>query len=170
MLEKKGAPQFSQIMAVRYSGVGNIKITTNHSSKASDIMKYGNDIAGIITTNKVLSILLDTEHYCIKINKIPMWCSNNEPMTVDLIHKELCTYLPEYKEMKQWCIPCWLGNEETIHTKNFASIVIDLTNKWDREALLETSQIKLFNYDCTITPYEERPQVFQCTKCGMYSH
>ncbi len=106
----------------------------------------------------------------MKINKVPTWCGNNEPMSIDMIHEELCTYLPEYKDMKQWCIPHWLGNDETIRAKDFASIVINLTNKQDRDILLEIAHIKLFNYNCTITPYEERPQVFQCTKCGMYSH
>src|SRR5260370_752265 len=73
----------------------------------------------------------------VKTNEVLMWCGNNDPMTMDLIHKELHTYLPEYNEMKQWCILHWLGSEETIHTKNFASIVIDLTNKHDRDTLLE---------------------------------
>ena len=72
--------------------------------------------------------------------------------------------------MKQWCIPCWLGNEETICAKEFTSIMIDLTNKQDRDNLLKTAWLKLFNINCTITPYEERLQVFQCTKCSMYSH
>src|SRR5258708_28800270 len=36
--------------------------------------------------------------------------------------------------------------------------------------MLRIAQLKLFNINCTITPYKERPQVFQCTKCGMYSH
>ena len=105
MLEKKGVPQFFHVMAVGYSGAGNIKITTTHTSKASDMMKHRQDIAEIITSNKVLSILPDTEHYHVKINKVPMWCRNNEPMSVNMIHKELCTYLPEYKNMKQWHVP-----------------------------------------------------------------
>ncbi len=62
MLEKKEVPQFFRIMAVGYLGVGNIKIMTNHSSKALDLMKYRKYIAEIITQNKVLSILPDTKH------------------------------------------------------------------------------------------------------------
>ncbi len=170
MLDKKGIPQFFRVMAVGYLGVGNIKITTTHTSKASDLMKHRNDIANIIMKNQVLSILPDTEHYCIKINKVLTWCGNNKPMSIDMIHEELSTYLPGYKNMKQWHIPCWLGNEETIHAKNFTSIMVDLTNKQDRDNLLETAQLKLFNHNCTITPYKDRPQLYQCTKCGMYSH
>ncbi len=156
MLDKKGIPQFFPIMAVGYLGAGNIKITTTHTSKASDLMKHGKDIANIITKNEVLSVLPDMEHYHIKINKVLTWCGNNEPMSIDLIHKELCMYLPGYKSMKQWCIPRWLGNEETICTKEFTSIVIDLTNKQDRDNLLEITHLKLFNINCTITPYKER--------------
>src|SRR5258708_37241643 len=91
-------------------------------------------------------------------------------MYIDLIHEELCTYLQGYKSMKQWWVLRWLGNEETICAKEFTSIVIDLTNKQDRDNLLETARLKLFNLTCTITPYEERPQLFQCSKCGMFSH
>src|SRR6266436_1309164 len=160
MLDKKGVLQFFHVMAVGYLGAGNIKTTTTHTSKASDLMNHGTDIANIITKNKILSILPDTEHYHIKINKVLTWCSSNEPMSIDLIHEEMCTYLLGYKDMKQWHVPCWLGNKETICTKNFASIVIDLTNKQDRDTLLDIACLKLFNYDCTITSYEERPQVF----------
>src|SRR5258705_8073185 len=170
MVDKKGVPQFFQIMVVGYSGVGNIKITTTHMSKASDLMKYGKDIANIITKNEVLLVLPDMEHYCVKINKVLTWCGNNKPMSIDLIHEELCTYLQGYKSMKQWWVLRWLGNEETIHAKEFTSIVIDLTNKQDRDNLLETARLKLFNLNCTITPYEERPQLFQCSKCGMFLH
>src|SRR5258708_23318519 len=105
MLEKKDVPQFFHVMAVGYLGAGNIKIMMNHSSKASDFMKYRKDVAEIIMKNKVLSILPDTEHYWVKITKVPTWCGNDDPVTIDLIHEELCTYLLEYKEMKQWCIP-----------------------------------------------------------------
>src|SRR5258708_86932 len=170
MLDKKEVPQFFHVMAVGYLRVGNIKITTTHTSKASDLMNHSTDIANIIMKNKILLILPDTEHYCIKINKVLTWCGSNEPMSIDLIHEEMCTYLPGYKDMKQWCVTCWLGNEETIHAKNFVSIVLDLTNKQDRDNLLGIMHLKLFKHDCTITPYEERPQVFQCTKCGLYSH
>src|SRR5258708_13868686 len=97
-----------------------------HMCKVLDLMPHGNDIASIITKNKVLLILPDTEHYHVKINKVLTWCGNDEPMNIDLIREELCTYLPGYKNMKQWCIPCWLGNEDTICTKSFTSIVVDL--------------------------------------------
>src|SRR5258708_6392982 len=137
MLDKKGVLQFFHIMAVGYSGVGNIKITMTHTSKASDLMKYGKGIANIIMKNEVLLVLPDTEHYCIKINKVLTWCGNNEPMSIDMIHEELCTYLPGYKSMKQWHIPHWLGNEENICTKEFTLIMIDLTNKQDKDNLLE---------------------------------
>src|SRR5260221_11515674 len=45
-----------------------------------------------------------------------------------------------------------------------------MTNKHDRDILLDIGHTQLFNYNCTITPYEDRPQVFQCSKCGMFSH
>ena len=67
-------------------------------------MKFSKDITEIIMKNQVLSILPDTEHYHIKINKVSTWCGNDEPMTIDMVHKELCMYLPEYKDMKQWYI------------------------------------------------------------------
>src|SRR5258707_4133906 len=133
-------------------------------------MNHGNDITSMIMKSKVLLILPDAEHYHIKISNVLTWCGSNEPMSIDLIDEEMCTYLLGYKNMKQWCVPHWLGNEDTLQAKNFTSIVIDLTNKQDRDILLNTTQLKLFNHDCTITPYEERPQVFQCTKCSMYSH
>ncbi len=72
--------------------------------------------------------------------------------------------------MKQWRVPRWLGSDDYIHAKNFASIVIDLANDEDRDTLLNLKTIKLFNTNCTTSPYEERAQVFQCSKCGMFSH
>src|SRR5258707_12402849 len=143
---------------------------STHFCKASNLMEYGHDIARIITKNEVLSILPDSEHYHIKINKIPTWCGKDDPMTIQMVHEELRTYIPEYKNMKQWRALQWLGSDKTICTKNFASIVVDMTNKHDRDILLDISHTQLFNYNCTITPYEDRPQVFQCSKCGMYSH
>ncbi len=155
MLEKKGIPQFFRVMAVRYSGAGNIKITTTHMCKAMDLMPHGKDITEIITLNKILSILPDTEHHRVKINKVPMWGGNDEIMTIAMVHEELRTYVPEYSNMKQWRIPRWLGSEEYICTKNFTSIVIDLANNEDRDTLLSLKRIKLFNASCTISPYEE---------------
>src|SRR5258708_27362300 len=139
-------------MGVGYLGAGNIKITTTHTSKASDLMNHGNDITSMIMKNKVLLILPDTEHYHIKINKVLTWCGSNEPMSIDLIHEEMCTYLLGYKNMKQWCVPHWLGNEDTLQAKNFTSIVINLTNKQDRDTLLNTTQQKLFTHDPPIPP------------------
>src|SRR5258708_18525409 len=136
--------------------------TSTHSCKASDLMEYGHDITRIITKNKVLSILQDSEHYHIKINKIPTWCGKDDPMTIQMVHEELWTYIPEYKNMKQWRAPQWLGSDETIHTKNFASIVVDMTNKHDRDILLDISCTQLFNYNCTLTPYKYKPHTFQC--------
>ena len=83
MLDKKGVPQFFHIMAVGYLGAGNIKITMIHMSKVSDLMKYGKDIVNIIMKNKVLLVLPDMEHDCIKINKVLTWCRNNKPMSID---------------------------------------------------------------------------------------
>ena len=68
MLECKGVPQYFQVMAVGYLVAGNIKITTTHTCKASDLITFGEDIAAIITKNKVISVLLDKDHYRIKIN------------------------------------------------------------------------------------------------------
>ena len=89
MLDRKGVPQHLRVMAIGYSGAGNIKVTTTHSCKASDLMKYGQDIAAIVTRNEVLSILPDKEHYRVKINKVPTWCGNDEPMTIQMVHEEL---------------------------------------------------------------------------------
>ena len=61
-----------------------------------------------------------------------------------------------------------IGWTDTI--QQFASIVIDLTSKRDRDALLNLKIVKLFNFNCTVTPYENRIQVYQCNKCGMFSH
>ncbi len=106
----------------------------------------------------------------VKINKVPTWCGNNEPISIAMEHEEFCTYVPEYRSMKQWRVPRWLGSDNYICAKNFASIVIDLANNEDRDILLSLKVIKLFNTNCTISPYEERAQVFQCSKCGMFSH
>src|SRR5258708_1184517 len=102
MLDRKGVPQFFRVMGISYSGAGNIKVMSTHSCKASDLMEYGCDITRIITKNKVLLILLDLEHYHVKINKILMWCGKDNPMTIQMVHEELQTYIPEYKNMKQW--------------------------------------------------------------------
>ena len=158
MLAKKGAAQTTRVMAIGYS------------CKASDLMEHGREIAKIITTNDIILILPDSKHFRVKFNKIPTWCTLDEPMTIHMVHEELRTYVPEYRTMKQWRALRWLGSEDTIRTKNFASIVVDLTNKSDRDALLEIGSTKLFNYECTITPYENRPQIHQCSKCGMFSH
>src|SRR5258708_27918094 len=128
MLDRKGVRQFFRVMGISYSGAGNIKVTSTHSCKASDLMEYGCDIARIITKNEVLSILPDSEHYHIKINKILTWCSKDNPMTIQMVHEELRTYIPEYKNMKQWRTPYRLGTDQTICAKNSTSIVIDLTN------------------------------------------
>ena len=170
MLDRKGAPQYFRVMGIGYSSAGNIKVTATHSCKASDLMEYSCNITKIITKNEILSILPDAEHYCVKINKIPTWCGKDDPMTIQMVHEELQTYILEYKNAKQWRALHWLGSDKTIHTKNFALIVIDMTNKNDRDLLLGIGRAQLFNYNCTITPYKDRPQVFQCSKCGMFSH
>ena len=162
MLEKKDVPHNLHVMAIGYSRVGNIKVTMTHSCKALDLMKYSKDIANIVMKNEVLSAILDKEHYCVKINKVPMWCGNEEPLTIQMVHKELCTYVLEYNTMKQWRVPHWLGSEDTICAKNSASVVIDLTNKSDRDVLLNISCTQLFNLQCTIMPYKDCPQVFVC--------
>ncbi len=59
---------------------------------------------------------------------------------------------------------------ELVQSKHFTSIVIDLTSEKDKETLLNLRTIKLFNYNCMITPYENRTQVYQCNKCSMFSH
>ena len=92
-------------MAISYSSVGNIKVTSTHSCKALDLMEHRCDIAKAITNNKVISILLDSEHYQVKINKIPTCWGSDKPMTIQMIHEELRMYLLEYKLMKQWRMP-----------------------------------------------------------------
>ena len=77
MLEKKGIAQTTRVMAIGYSSVGNIKITLTHSCKASGLMELGHEITRIIMNNDILSILLGSEHYHVKLNKIPTWCRNN---------------------------------------------------------------------------------------------
>ncbi len=72
--------------------------------------------------------------------------------------------------MKKWRTPKWLGSDELIQSKQFASIIINLTSEKDRDTLLNLRGVKLFNFNCTITPYKNRTQVYQCNKCGMFSH
>ena len=137
---------FGEYEHYRYSGAGNIKITSMDLCKASDLMVYGKAMAGIITKNKVLSVLPDVEHHRIKINKVPTNRANDDPITIAMVHDELQTYVPEYKNMKQWRIPRWLGSDEYIHTKQYTSIVIDLANEEDRDALLSLLPVPLFMY------------------------
>src|SRR5258708_34387159 len=73
MLDRKGVPQFFRVMGIGYSGAGNIKVTSIHSCKASDLMEYGHNIAKIITKNEALSILPDSEHNNFKIIKTLTW-------------------------------------------------------------------------------------------------
>ena len=95
MLDRKGVLQFFRVMGISYSGAGNIKVTSTHSCKASNLMEHRHDIARIIMKNKVLLILLDSEHYRIKINKIPTWCGKDDLMTIQMVHEELWTYILE---------------------------------------------------------------------------
>ena len=170
MLGKKQIPQYFWIMAVGYSVAGNIKITTTHTCKALDLLAFGKEIATIITNNKVISALPDEDHYRVKINKIPTWYDQDHPMTINDVHKELTAYVPEYDKMKKWRPPKWLSLDELIQSKQFVSIVINLTSRKDRNTLLNLRLVKLFNFNCTVTPYENRTQVYQCNKCGMFSH
>ncbi len=89
-------------MVVSYSVASNIKITTTHTCKASDLMTFGEDIAAFITKNKVILVLPDEDHYRIKINKIPTWYDPECPMTINHIHQELTAYILEYDKMKKW--------------------------------------------------------------------
>ena len=157
-------------MAVGYSVARNIKISMTHSCKASDLMAFREDMATIITTNKVILVLPDEDHYRIKINKIPTWYNPEHPMTIGQVHQELTAYVLEYDKMKKWRPPKWLGSDELVQSKQFTSIVIDLTSEKDRETLLNLKTIKLFNFNCMVTPYKNRAQVYQCNKCGMFSH
>src|SRR6266478_5042332 len=102
MLEEKGMPQYFRIMAVGYSMAGNIKIMTMQSCKVMDIITHGEEIAAIITANKVISILPDEDHYRVKINKIPTWYNSENPMMISNVHQELTTFVPEYDSMKKW--------------------------------------------------------------------
>ncbi len=109
MLDRKGVPQFFRVMGIGYSRAGNIKIMSMHTCKASNLMEYGCNITRIITKNEVLLILPDSEHYWVKINKILTWCGKDCLMTIQMVHEELWTYIPEYKNTKQWRAPHWLG-------------------------------------------------------------
>src|SRR5258708_26032414 len=157
-------------MAVGYLVASNIKITMTHACKASDLMSVGEDNTTIISNNKVISVLPDEDHYSVKINKIPTWYDLVHPMTINDIHKELTVYVLEYDKMKKWRPPKWLGSNKLIQSKQFASIVIDLTSEKDKHTLLNLRTVKLFNFNCTVTPYENRIQVYQCNNCGMFSH
>src|SRR5258708_2150874 len=152
MLEKKQIPQYFWVMAVGYSIAGNIKITTTHACRASDLLTIREDIATIITSNKVISILPDEDHYRVKINKIPTWYDPDHPMTINDVHKELTAYILEYNKMKKWRPPKWLASNELIQSKQFTSIVIDLTSEKDKDTLLNLRSVKLFNFNCTVTP------------------
>ncbi len=68
----------------------------------------------IITKNKVISVLLDKDHYRIKINRIPTWYDLECPMTINHIHQELTAYILEYNKMKKWQAPKWLSSDELI--------------------------------------------------------
>jgi hypothetical protein len=109
------------------------------------------------------------EHYRVKINKIPMH-GNNEWISPRMVHEELATYVPQYKSLRYLRLPKWIRTDETICTKNFASIVIDLSNIKDRDMLLSLKMVYLFNMKCMITPYEDQIQIHMCSKCGMLSH
>ncbi len=63
MLDRKDVPNFFRVMAIGYSGAGNIKITTIPTCKASNLLDHGHDMAALITKNEVLSVLPDMEHY-----------------------------------------------------------------------------------------------------------
>ncbi len=66
-------------MAVRYSVAGNIKILTTQACQVSDLMAFGEEIVALITTNRVISVLPDEDHYRIKINRIPTWYNPDHP-------------------------------------------------------------------------------------------
>ncbi len=170
MLNQKQIPEYFQVMAVGYSIAGNIKISMTHACKAVDLMAFSEEIAEIIMKNKVISVLPDEDHYRVKINKILTWYDPECPMTIGHIHQELIAYVLEYDKMKKWRPPKWLGSDELVQSKQFASIIVDLTSERDRDTLLNLKSVKLFNFNCTVTPYENRIQVFQCNKCGMFSH
>ncbi len=89
-------------MAVGYSVARNIKISTAHACQASDLMTYGEEIAALITTNKVISVLPDEDHYRVKINRISTWYDVDHPMTIRQVHQELTAYVLEYDKMKKW--------------------------------------------------------------------
>src|SRR5258708_34008983 len=120
-------------MVVSYSIAGNIKITMTHMCKASDLLTFGEDIAAIITNNKAILALLDEEHYRIKVNKIPTWYDTEHPMTINDVHKE---HVLEYDKMKKWRPPKWLRSNDLIQSKQFASIVINLTSEKDIDTSL----------------------------------
>ncbi|KAF8340709.1 uncharacterized protein EI90DRAFT_3117218 [Cantharellus anzutake] len=149
LLERKNLPHCLRIMAIGYSVAGNIKLMTAPTCKASDLIQYGHEIAVLITENEVLAVLPDMEHYRVKINKVPTH-SRSGPMPISMVHEELSTYVAMYRDLSTWRAPKWLGSDETICTKNFASIVLDLTNKDDRDKLLELKTVYLFNYRCML--------------------
>src|SRR5260370_35974012 len=91
-------------------------------------------------------------------------------MMIRNVHQELMAFIPEYDRMKKWKPPKWLRSEELIHSKQFTSIVLNLTCEKDKDMLLKLKYIKLFNFNCTITPYKNRLQIYQCGKCRMFSH
>ncbi|KAF8311784.1 uncharacterized protein EI90DRAFT_3095542 [Cantharellus anzutake] len=63
MLGTKNLPHYLRVMAVGYSLAGNIKITMAPTCCATDLEKYGKEIAATITDNEVLSALPDMEHF-----------------------------------------------------------------------------------------------------------
>src|SRR5260221_10415685 len=108
-------------MAVGYSMASNIKISTTHTCKASDLIAFREEIATIITSNKVISVLPDEDHYRVKINKIPTWYNPEHPMTISQVHQELTAYVPEYDKMKKWrTCPIVIGRSEE-HTSELQS-------------------------------------------------
>ncbi len=133
MLDKKQIPQYFQVMAIGYSVASNIKISTTQACQVSDLMAFGEEIVALVTTNRVISVLPDKDHYRIKINRIPTWYNLDHPMTIGQIHQELTVYIQEYDKMKKWRPPKWLGSDELVQSKQYTSIIVDLTSERDRD-------------------------------------
>ncbi len=60
-------------------------------------------------------------------------------MTIRQIHQELTAYIPEYDKMKKWRPPKWLGSDELVQSKQYASIVVDLTSERSTSELSKSS-------------------------------
>src|SRR5260370_39500044 len=86
------------------------------------------------------------------------------------IHEELMEYVSEYDKLRHASPPHWLGNQEYLEPKSHSSMVFSFTTAEDQDKFIGYRPVGVFNQQCTITPYEDRPHIFTCQNCGSFAH